>query len=208
MKSPETRGVCKNLILRILILNKTKMKKLIFSALALCAFGFANAQDMKFGVKGGVQFTNFTGDGEWDGKTGFYVGGLVDFTISESFHVQPELLYSMEGAEVDMGEFGTFDYGISYLRIPIMAKYYIMEGLNLQAGPEIAFKIGTAEDAVDDAVKSMDFGLGIGAGYELENGLMFDARYNLGLSNIAEDGDEADVEVKNTGIMLGLGYRF
>lgn len=183
------------------------MKKLMFSALALFAFGFANAQDsdMKFGVKGGVQFTNFTGDGDWDGKTGFYVGGLVDFAVAEDFHVQPELLFSMEGAEADLGALGTADYGITYLRVPIMAKYYIMDGLNLQAGPQVAFKIATAEDYGDEASKSIDFGLGIGAGYELEGGFLVDVRYNLGLSNISEN-DDADV--KNTGIMLGVGYRF
>jgi opacity protein-like surface antigen len=186
------------------------MKKIVLSALALFAFGFANAQDAKgdqgvrFGVKAGADFTNFTGDGEWDGKTGFYVGGLVDLTVAENFHVQPELLYSMEGAEVDV-EGATADYGVSYIRIPVMAKYYIMEGLSLQAGPEIAFKIGTAEDYADEAIKSMDFGLGIGGAYELASGLMFDVRYNLGLSNVSEDDT---VDVKNTGIMLGLGYRF
>lgn len=185
------------------------MKKVILSALAIFAFGFANAQDkggsdsnITFGVKGGVSLTNLDGDlGDTDGSTSFYVGGLVDFTISESFHVQPELLYSMEGADSD-----AIDLGISYLRIPIMAKYYVMEGLSLQAGPEIAFKIGTEEDALDEVTKSMDFGLGLGAGYELSNGLMFDARYNLGLQNIY-DG-EGDFEIKNTGLQIGLGYRF
>jgi opacity protein-like surface antigen len=187
------------------------MKKLIFSALALFAVGFANAQDdggMKFGVKAGVNFTNFTGDGEWDGKTGFFVGGLVDFGIGENFHIQPELLYSTEGAEVDLGEFGTADYGISYLRVPVMFKYYIMEGLNLQAGPQVAFKIGTAEDELDEFTESIDFGLGIGGGYEMTNGLMFDVRYNLGLSNVFEDVDGESSDNKNTGIMLGVGYRF
>lgn len=179
------------------------MKKIILSAMALLAFGFANAQDAKgadsgmhFGIKAGADFTNFTGDADSNGKTGFYIGGLVDFPVAENFHVQPELLYSMEGADDDQG--------VSYLRIPIMAKYYVMEGLSLQAGPEIAFKV-SADDFIDDSVKSMDFGLGIGAGYELPMGLMFDARYNLGLSNISED---SDFDVKNTGIMVGLGYRF
>lgn len=183
----------------------------MFSALALFAFGFANAQDsdMKFGVKGGVQFTNFTGDGDWDGKTGFYIGGLVDFAVAENFHVQPELLFSMEGAEADMGVLGTADYGITYLRVPVMAKYYVMEGLNIQAGPQFGFKIATAEDYGDDATKSFDFGLGIGLGYEMGSGFMIDARYNIGMSNIAEEVDGApEMDVKNSGIMLGVGYRF
>lgn len=195
-----------------LILKQLSMKKTLMILSVVFAFGFsAQAQDaakssssesMKFGVKGGVNFTNFTGDDadNTDGKTGFYIGGLVDFSVSDKFHVQPEVLFSMEGADSD-----GLDLGISYLRIPVMAKYYVAEGFNIQAGPQIAFKVATAEDVVDESSKSMDFGLGLGAGYEMSNGLMFDARYNLGLSNIA-DYDNGDL--KNTGFQIGLGYRF
>ncbi len=180
------------------------MKKIFLSALAVFAFGYVSAQDsdgMKFGIKAGLNMTNFTGDVEdSDGATAFYVGGLVDFPVGENFHVQPELLYSVEGAD---------EASISYLRIPIMAKYYIMEGLNLQAGPEIAFKVAAEDDFVDELTKSMDFGIGVGAAYELPMGLMFDLRYNLGLSNIAEEIDGADdFEIKNTGFQIGVGYRF
>lgn len=174
------------------------MKKVLFAAIAVMAFGVSNAQEMKFGVKAGYSSTNFTGDADGgDARGGFYVGGLVDFTVSEKFHVQPELMYSTEGASDDAG--------IDYLRLPIMAKYYVMEGLSLQAGPEIAFKIAAQEDLVDEATKSLDFGLGFGAGYELSNGLMFDARYNLGLANISDvDG----FDFGNAGLQIGLGYRF
>lgn len=172
------------------------MKKIILSILAVAAFGTANAQDIKFGVKAGANFSNFTGDFDAeDGRTGFYVGGVADFTVSEKFHVQPELLYSMEGAK---------DAEMDFLRIPIMAKYYVMDGLNLQAGPVLGFKIG-AEELVDEATKSLDYGLGFGAAYELEKGLFFDARYNLGLANISDiDGVDGGVST----IQIGLGYRF
>jgi len=171
------------------------MKKILLSILAVVAFGTASAQDMKFGVKAGANFSNFTGDVDSDGLTSFYIGGLVDFAVSEKFHVQPELLYSMEGAK---------DAEISFLRIPIMAKYYIAEGFNLQAGPSIGFKV-SADEGLDELTKSMDFGLGLGAGYELSGGLFFDARYNLGLSNIS---DVDPIEVKTTNFQVGLGYRF
>ena len=178
------------------------MKKIILTVAAVFAFGVANAQDkggssdMKFGVKAGLVNSNFTGDFDTaDAATSFYLGGLVDFTVSEKFHVQPELLYSMEGAD---------DASISYLRVPVMAKYYVMDGLSIQAGPEFAFKIA-AEDAIDEATKSLDYGLGLGAGYELTSGLFFDARYNLGLANIS-DIDAFDFGVSS--IQVGLGYRF
>jgi opacity protein-like surface antigen len=171
------------------------MKKIILTIAAVLVFGFANAQkDMKFGVKAGYTSSNFTGDWIGDATTGFYLGGLVDFSVSEKFHVQPELLYSMEGAK---------DAKLNFLRIPIMAKYYVMDGLSLQAGPELALKAGG--DDIKDSVKSMDYGLGFGAGYELSSGLMFDARYNLGMNNIY---DGTGATLKTVSINIGLGYRF
>lgn len=172
------------------------MKKVLLSAVAIMAFGVAaQAQDMKFGVKAGANFTNFGGDYDGDGKTGFYVGGLVDFGISGNFHIQPELLYSNEGAE---------DASLDFIRIPVMAKYYLMEGLSLQAGPEIAFKVG-GDEGIDEGTKSLDFGIGAGVAYELPMGVFFDARYNLGLANIS---DFDPVDINNTGFMIGAGYRF
>jgi hypothetical protein len=176
------------------------MKKIILTIAAVFAFGAASAQDMKFGVKGGFTNSNFAGDfSEGDANSGFYVGGLVDFTVSEKFHVQPELLYSVEGAK---------DAKINYLRVPVMAKYYVMEGLSLQAGPEFAFKAGG--DDVKDYVKSLDYGLGIGAGYELTSGLFFDARYNLGLADVGDwDGTEFEgAKMTTVSFNIGLGYRF
>ena len=180
------------------------MRKLILSAAILFSIAAtAQSEETKFGIKGGVQFTNFTGDGEWEGNTGFYVGGLADLPISGNFHIQPELLVSKEGATGDT-ELNDIDFSITYIRIPVMLKYYVAQGFNIQAGPEFAFKVGTTEDAVDEAIKSSDIGLGFGLGYDLANGLLFDLRYNLGLTSITE----GDGELKNTGIMLGLGYRF
>ena len=176
------------------------MKKIILTLVAILAFSFAEAQskDVTFGIKGGVQFTNYSGDFADDdgGATGFYVGGLVDFHITPMFHIQPELLYSMEGSE---------NGGVSYMRIPIMAKIYVSKAFTIQAGPEVAFKVAAEDDFTDEVVKSTDFGIGIGAGYELPSGLMFDARYNLGLSNISE---VEGADFKNTGFQIGLGYRF
>ena len=177
------------------------MKKIILTMAAVFAVSFANAQDkkggssdMKFGVKAGLNNSNYTGDADTDAATSFYVGGLVDFAVSEKFHVQPELLYSVEGADED---------SMTFLRLPIMAKYYVAEGFSLQAGPQFGFVAGGG--LVKDFTKSLDYGLAVGAGYELESGLFFDARYNLGLANIS-DVDGADAGMSS--INVGLGYRF
>lgn len=186
------------------------MKKIIMTAAAVFALSFANAQDskggsesMKFGIKAGYTNSNFGGDAnDGDPRSAFYIGGLVDFTVSEKFHVQPELLYSMEGNGEDEGN-------LDFIRIPIMAKYYATEGLSLQAGPEIAFVAGGG--MIKDYTKSMDFALGFGAGYELSSGLFFDARYNLGLTDLNDfpsgSGVE-DMKMPMNSFNIGLGYRF
>ena len=173
------------------------MKKLLL-VIAMVAAGFtANAQT--FGVKAGLNFSNVTAKDSGvsispDGATSFYLGAVVDFELSEKFHIQPEVLYSAEGFE---------DFDMSFVNIPVMAKYYVAEGFNLQAGPQVGFLVD-AEDGTD-GFKSVNFGLGLGAAYEMENGLFFDTRYNFGLSNLA-DFDGAELNTK--AFQIGVGYRF
>lgn len=100
-----------------------------------------------------------------------------------------------------------------------MGKYYVTEGLSLQAGPQIGFLLSAKgkteasamglsieeEEDVKDEFKGLDFGLNFGAGYELENGLGFDVRYNLGLSNIS---DYDDANGGNGVFQITVGYAF
>ena len=73
------------------------MKRLLFAAVAVFAFGFTNAQETKFGVKAGVDFASVKvevmGVSGTASETGFFVGGFANIGLSEKFSVQPELLY-------------------------------------------------------------------------------------------------------------------
>ncbi|GGD48911.1 porin family protein [Muriicola marianensis] len=180
------------------------MKKTLILLVALIAYGTnANAQNVTFGVKAGANFSNlkvvFDGEGASpDGATSLYVGGLVDVGISENFHFQPELLYSIEGAQ---------DAEVSYVNVPLMVKYYLVEGFNIQAGPQIGI-LADAEGGTD-GLKGTNFGLNFGAAFEVIGGFFADARYNLGVANIAEDDPGfSDAKLRTKGFQLGVGYRF
>lgn len=183
------------------------MKNLLFFLMVSGIFAWnVQGQELHFGVKAGANFSSLKissefGGGSPDGATSFYVGGLADIGFSEKFHVQPEILYSMEGAK---------DADISYLNIPVMLKYYLIEGLNIQAGPQIGFLLDA--EGGTDGLKSSNFGINFGAAYELAGGFFVDARYNLGLSNISDievdPGFSGDVSLKTKGFQLGVGYRF
>lgn len=119
------------------------------------------------------------------------------------------------------------EWKLNYIQIPIMAKFYVSEGLSLEAGPQIGFLASAEVDSdstetslfdgssvstsstVDakEIVKSVDFGLNFGLGYKLDSGLNFALRYNLGLSNIY-DVSETDVKIKNRVFQLSVGYTF
>ncbi len=183
------------------------MKKVLFAAAAVFAFGFANAQDssnMSFGVKGGLNMSNYTGDADTDSKIGFFVGGFAEFKVTEKFAVQPELLFSALGAKDN-----DFDESLNanYILVPVMAKFYVTEKFNLEAGPQVGFLMSAKIDGEDvkDAFKSTDFAFNLGAGFDVTENLNVGLRYSLGLSNVS-DFDGADIKTSNIG--LGLGYKF
>ena len=201
------------------------MKKITMSLLAIFAFsGAALAQtpDIKIGAKAGLNISNVSDLDDSKSRTGFHVGAVAEIFINEKFSVQPEIIYSTQGAKQKetinfMGFSEKFEATtkLDYLNIPIMAKYYIIDGLSVQAGPQIGFNVkaeskikvngeSKTEDMKSDT-KKVDFGLNFGAGYELPIGVFFDARYNLGLSKISK---ESDTSAKNRVFQISVGYKF
>ncbi len=183
------------------------MKKYFLTAAAVFGLMSAvSAQDISFGAKAGINIANFSGDAVGNSSLiGFHIGGTAEIELSDEFSFQPELMYSAQGASFDFG-----DSKLTYLNIPLMAKYYVAEGFSLEAGPQVGFLLSAKNKDVDfkDEVKGIDFGINAGVGYKLDSGLNFGVRYNLGLSNINDTEDTDDFKTKNTVIQLSVGYMF
>ena len=195
------------------------MKKSLL-LLSLLALSISATAQTKFGVKGGINVSNFTGDlPNSRSKIGFYAGGYATIKIDDKFAFQPELLYSAQGAKLksvsaNIPQYGNvladLQFNLSYINIPLMFKYYTSEGLSIEAGPQIGLLVSAKADVIDrkininDAFKSADFGLNVGLGYELPNGVNFGARYSFGLTDINENYGK----VSNSVFYLGLGYSF
>lgn len=187
------------------------MKKIILSAVAVLAFGFTNAQEVKFGAKVALNVASLTGDvDDPSSYIGFQIGGFAEFKLSEKFAIQPELLYSAQGGKETL-DGADFTHKLGYVNIPVMAKFYVANSFSLEAGPQIGFltsakgKIESIEVDTKDSFKSVDFGLNLGAGYDFTEKLSAGLRYNLGLSNIA---DIEGYDVKNGVFSVSLGYKF
>lgn len=217
------------------------MKKLLlFAAVTVICFSTVQSQELRLGAKAGVNFASIGGDetDDFDGRTSFHVGALVEIPISQKFAVQPELLYSSQGAKEEYSSIPFGGFGIKYenklkldyINIPIMAKYYISDGLSIEAGPQFGILISAKAEGevselqggevesfdqdVKDSFKSLDIGFGLGAAYRLNNNIFFSARYILGINDIAEDIEyNGSIEVKtfnqhNNVFQLSAGYSF
>lgn len=199
------------------------MRKVILSAVLLAAFSSNDVlaqQQVKFGPKAGVNFANISGLDNSEIKTGFHVGAVVEIKFNEKFSIQPELLYSAEGAKFT-GSYpivGNVEAKLNYdyINIPILAKYYIVDGFSVEAGPQVGFLV-KAEDKLSNAsteltndvknnLSSTTFGLGFGVAYDLPMGLFVNGRYNLGLSDIVKNNNNS--AQKSNVIQVGLGYKF
>lgn len=189
------------------------MKKITLSLLAIFAFSaaaVAQTPDIKLGAKAGLNISTLSNMDDSKSKAGFHVGALAEIFINEKFSVQPEILYSSQGVKGNEG----FKFTLDYINVPIMAKYYVIDGLSIQAGPQIGFNVKADMDTkemgikiskdVKDNVNTVDFGLNFGAGYELPMGLFADVRYNLGLNKVNKEGESS----KNGVFQLSVGYKF
>lgn len=186
------------------------MKKLVFFLTTLLSITAIQAQDFGFGVKGGINIASiggsaYSGLGSLGTKVGFHLGGVAEFSISDKIAVQPELLYSSQGTNWD---YGTNDNNLKldYVNLPLLGKYYFLEGLSAEAGPLVGFLIATNEDD-DDRFKKLDVAFAIGASYKLNDNIFFSLRYNKGIANINGDSYSGGNSQNNV-FQLSAGYAF
>jgi hypothetical protein len=191
------------------------MKQTLLLALAFFALKAANAQhtETHFGLKGGVNVANIkienASDG--DGRIGFHVGGLAHIHITDKFALQPEVMFSAQGRRETINGI-KYKTNLSYINVPVLAQYMAGNGLRLQTGPQLGLLVG-AETGVEDGMESIrddykkiDVSWVLGVSYLVPgSGLGFDARYNLGLSNI---NDLSTRKVQNRVWQFGLFYQF
>lgn len=192
------------------------MKKVILAAIAVMAFGFTNAQETRFGVKGGLNITSFAGGNYYDSKSlvGFQVGGFAEIKIIERLSIQPEVLFSTQGAKLEGPFNADFDTKLNYINVPVLAKFYITKQFTAEAGPQLGFLVSAKRDGNDikDAYKSVDTGFNFGLGYNFTDNLGVGIRYTVGLSNIADYDVDTTEEYydspKNSVLALTLAYKF
>ena len=185
------------------------MRKWILGMLLLTLSWQAEAQLVRFGIKGGANFSNFSGGVsgiDYKSKTNWHGGAVLQIQVTDSFEIQPELLYSSQGAKIENWD----DVNLDYVSVPVLAKFAIMPSrLTLDVGPQFSFLMddskGVWEDLTngDGKTETFDFGVAGGLTLELSHHFWVQGRYVWGLSEVSRDA-----ELKNSTFQLSLVYLF
>ncbi|CAD0218498.1 PorT family protein [Chryseobacterium sp. D764] len=207
------------------------MKK-IFLGLALIAGTFVFAQNtstdaatpstssskIKFGLKAGLNVSSLS-NMDMKSKAGFYGGFFVNIPVAKDFAIQPEVLYSAVGAKEKGGRNSKLN--LEYISVPVMFQYKALPNFYVEAGPQFSFLM-RAEQKDDvgslqlkNATKGFDFGIGLGAGYNITKNIGVNVRYTAGLSDIVNAKQQRYLygygrsgSVRNGVFQVGVNYKF
>jgi hypothetical protein len=189
------------------------MKKISLVVLFSILSTFAFSQGISIGPKVGVNFSNYTGGNiKSDALLGYHLGGFISFNAGRNFAVQPEVLFSTQGAKLDRGTQKDTKFKTNYVSIPVMLKFKTNGGLYLELGPQVAFKTGDdiADQTINKFAKNLDLSLGGGIGYQTNFGLGIGARYMAGITKVGDFDSNTisnlDPDFKNSIIQLSLFF--
>jgi hypothetical protein len=198
------------------------MKKILLSAFAIITFSLLAEAQVRIGAKAGgniskqrVNVSHGNSIFSNDKYKSYHAGLISEFTISERFYLQPQLLYSRKGATL-LSSTGAADtkVRISYLELPVNLVYKLPVSFGkVFGGAGAAFSYGFGGKLEQNGQRSKvynshawkheDVSLSFTAGVEFDNGLFASINSQKGLLDIYK-GD--GVSVKNRSVSVSLGY--
>ena len=165
-----------------------KIFSVLMVAVALLMAAPAQAQLIKFGVKGGLNMSKLDANGiKSDNTTGFFIGPMAEFTLPViGLGVDGALMYSQRGK----GE-----YKEQGVEIPVNLKYTIglgsVAGIYIAAGPDFFFNFKDIDVANLEAKKTQ-VALNLGAGLKLLKKLQVGVTYQIPMGDSFEWKDAAE----------------
>ncbi|TDD94444.1 porin family protein [Flavobacterium cellulosilyticum] len=187
------------------------MKNSNFALILLTLISFSiQAQSLRFGLKGGLNYANQTGSDitinstnyNTDAITSYHVGLVAEIKLLDKFGIQPELLYSTKGATYK-NAVEEFKNELGYISIPVLLKLGLSKSLSLELGPQASFLLSERNKFDYKNAETFEFSAVGGLGLNLTKNIFIQARYGLGLTNASKDA-----EIKNSVVQISAGLLF
>ena len=205
------------------------LKMAMICSLMACSIA-TKAQQVKFGVKGGVNLSTLSfenHDYDVHNKVGFFVGPTAKMSLPvKGLGLDASVLYDQRSGEAFLQIAGGRNYWTTikrhHITVPINVRYDIGTrnfGFFVFAGPQVGFNVGGSEptsmDYGDWEPRSVVFGMNAGLGIMIIDHLQLSANYNLVFkkdADISINRDNSDYRYVDTSKMnawqLSLSYYF
>jgi hypothetical protein len=196
------------------------MKKILLFFLVCAGAGLAEAQDIRWGVQGGLNLSG--GIAKETGVTikgnpalGYALGVVADIPLpNPKWSIRPALSFQHEASVAEI--FGDNTHiRVNYFNLPIDLIYhpdfvekrwvfgagpwfaYGLSGKYTQDGYTWSIRFGSSE--TNDAHR-LDFGLGAMAGYQLKPDMMLTAKFDFGLKDVSAQPDFVTIYTRSFGV--------
>lgn len=195
------------------------------------SFGMLHAQDnnvnTEFGVKGGFNMSNLYQSKADDDNVlyGFNAGVYATLPISDFIAIQPEILFTTKGAELDYNNgiaSGNTKFRLNYIEVPLLVRVNITKNFNIHAGGYASYLVSSKvtgdgdiifDQKIDtDNLNKFDAGLSAGVGVDF-NPISIGLRYNHGLTTVGKERTTLAgttytfPDAKNNNLTLYLSYK-
>ncbi|HMC01283.1 MAG TPA: porin family protein [Flavobacteriaceae bacterium] len=196
------------------------MRNIALFLLFLPLFILTSCGCHSYGLKAGLNASTIRGDDtdNLDPRIGFQFGGFAEFCFDEVVAIQPEVLYSQQGAKYSDSDGYDGTFKLDYINVPVMAKFNLGEKFAIEAGPQAGILISAKDDYkssddsgvdnIKDDIKNIDYGASFGLSYDFDSGYVLGARYNLGFADINDSPETASLKNQNGVFQLFVGFKF
>ena len=198
------------------------MKKIVF-LLLLCVACCMNAQEFHLIPKVGLNLANTTGEVDSKVRPGLNIGLGGDVMLTERFGIETGVYYSMQGSKykgggvsytdkldyINDGDDSTdTDLGCNGIWLMPITDSGSQHGYDVNSENKSSSDYGTTVIGMN-VIRKFDCGVGLGAGYQFERGLLISLNYNIGLINVNKSwASDSNPKANNSVVQLNVGWRF
>lgn len=136
-----------------LLSYKSMIRKALFLIMIIFVIAFSNnaaAQEMDFGVVGGVDITSINKTEDSGLKFGFHLGGLTRHKLNNNSNIAVSLQFSTAGDRYSVWEENSsatkvksyHSTSLYYINMPVLYQYYFTNILGIELGPRISWCLG------------------------------------------------------------------